>query len=104
LGVAGTASESAAKTASTAASRRNRDRAARAEIAIGKAQRVKAKERNFVAKTVSHVGDQLVLLEDSTGVVLVDVVVVAERRDAAGRICPRQRRVGIAQEQLMNSA
>ena len=99
----GTSAESAAKSAA-AASRRNRDRAARSEIAVGEIERVETKQRQLIADANPKIRDHLVLLENSAGVVLIDVGVPTKGTNIAGRVGARQGRIGIAQEELVLSS
>src|SRR5208282_381880 len=51
--------------------RRDRHCLTGAKIAVSEGERIKTKQRNLAPQRVSHVGDQLVLFEDATGVVLI---------------------------------
>src|SRR5260370_39189741 len=48
---------------------------ASADVPVGVSQCVKAEQRDFLARSDPHVGNQLVLPEDSFGVILINVVV-----------------------------
>src|SRR5947209_3069120 len=62
-----------------AASEKSSSTSARTGIAVGVTQRVEAKQRQLFPRRDSYVSNQLVLAEDSFGVVLINVAIAILR-------------------------